>query len=97
LGTKETSEEIPTRPIRARKLLKQCPQGKQGESMGRVKSIAIKTLGDDIIEEHSKKLSADFDTNKKVLADITVIKSKRTRNVLAGYISNKIKAMRKAS
>ena len=65
--------------------------------MGRVKSIAIKTLGDDIIKAHPKKLSADFDSNKKVLADITVIKSKRTRNVLAGYISKKIKAMRTES
>ena len=65
--------------------------------MGRVKSIAIKTLGNDIIKEHSKKLSADFDSNKKVLEDITEIKSKRTRNVLAGYISKKMKALNAAS
>ena len=63
--------------------------------MGRVKSVAIKTLGDDIIKEHAERLSGDFDNNKKALAKITEIKSKRTRNVLAGYISKKIKALKK--
>ncbi len=59
--------------------------------MGRVKSIAIKTLGDDLIREHPKKLSPNFDSNKKALGDITEIKSKRVRNVLAGYITKKMK------
>lgn len=62
--------------------------------MGRVKSIAIKTLGDDLIREHPKKLSPDFDSNKRALGDIREIKSKRVRNVLAGYITKKIKRMK---
>ena len=61
--------------------------------MGRVKHIAVKSLGNDIMREHSDKLSPDFDKNKKALAGITEIKSKKVRNVLAGYISKK---MRKA-
>ena len=61
--------------------------------MGRVKSIAVKTLGDDIIAAHKDKLSKDFDKNKKALVGVMEIKSKRTRNVLAGYISKKIKKM----
>jgi small subunit ribosomal protein S17e len=64
--------------------------------MGRVKSIAIKTLGDDLIRQHSKKLTPDFDANKKALAEITEIKSKRVRNVLAGYISKKMKSRKQA-
>ena len=63
--------------------------------MGRVKSIAVKTLGDDIIREHSKKLSTDFEKNKRALEGITEIKSKRVRNVLAGYITNKVKLLKK--
>jgi small subunit ribosomal protein S17e len=59
--------------------------------MGRVKSIAIKTLGDDLIREHPDKLSVDFESNKKALEGITEIKSKRVRNVLAGYITKKMK------
>jgi small subunit ribosomal protein S17e len=73
--------EVPTRPI-------------EGETMGRVKSVAVKTLGDDLIREHSKKLSADFEKNKKALEDIVDIKSKKVRNVLAGYITNKMKGMK---
>jgi small subunit ribosomal protein S17e len=59
--------------------------------MGRVKSIAIKTLGNDVMRAHKDKLSKDFDKNKKVLGELMEIKSKRTRNVLAGYISKKIR------
>jgi small subunit ribosomal protein S17e len=59
--------------------------------MGNVKSIAIKTLGNDIMREHPNKLSKDFESNKKALADITEIKSKKVRNVLAGYITKKMK------
>lgn len=59
--------------------------------MGRVKSIAIKTLGDDIIKEHADKLSKDFEKNKEVLNKNAEIKSKRTRNVLAGYITKKMR------
>jgi small subunit ribosomal protein S17e len=62
--------------------------------MGRVKSIAVKTLGDDLIREHAKKLTTDFEKNKMVLGDLIEIKSKRVRNVLAGYITNKMKAMK---
>jgi small subunit ribosomal protein S17e len=62
--------------------------------MGRVKSIAVKTLGDDLIREHAKKLTPDFEKNKRVLEDLIEIKSKRVRNVLAGYITKKMKAVK---
>ena len=78
---KKRAYEIPTRPI-------------QGDTMGRVKSIAIKTLGNDLIRDHIKKFSPDFDSNKKALGDITEIKSKKVRNVLAGYITKKMKGMK---
>ena len=61
--------------------------------MGRVKSIAVKTLGDDIIREHSSKFTSDFEKNKKALGKVTEIKSKRTRNVLAGYITKRIRKL----
>ena len=62
--------------------------------MGRVKSVSVKTLGDDIIREHSKELATDFEGNKRALAEIMDIKSKRIRNVLAGYITKKMKTAR---
>jgi len=63
--------------------------------MGRVKSVAIKTLGDDLIKEFGAKFSTDFEQNKKILEEVRPIKSKRTRNVLAGYISKEMYKIRK--
>jgi len=61
--------------------------------MGRIKSIQIKTLGNEIISDHASKFTDDFDKNKLALAEIKDIDSKKVRNVLAGYIT---KEMRKA-
>lgn len=64
--------------------------------MGRIKIIAIKTLGKDLIREHGKKFSEDFDTNKKTLNDVKKIKSKKVRNILAGYITKEMKKIQKS-
>ena len=59
--------------------------------MGKVKQTNIKTFGDSVMKEHPEKVSEDFEENKKLLNDIALIKSKRLRNVVAGYISKKKK------
>jgi len=58
--------------------------------MGRVKNIAIKSLGNRLIEQYSDRFSREFENNKAVLSEVKPIKSKRIRNILAGYISNKM-------
>jgi small subunit ribosomal protein S17e len=63
--------------------------------MGRVKSVAIKTLGDELIAEHGERFMEDFEHNKKVLEEVRPIKSKRVRNILAGYITRKMKSIKK--
>ena len=45
--------------------------------MGRIKSIAIKRLGEELIKEHGSKFSLDFEKNKKALGLVKPIKSKR--------------------
>lgn len=60
--------------------------------MGRIKSTAIKTLGGELIAEHAEKFSKDFEKNKKALGSIKKIRSKRTRNILAGFITRKMKS-----
>lgn len=62
--------------------------------MGRVKIIAIKSLGDELIADHGDKFTDDFDKNKKVLEEVKPIKSKRVRNILAGYITRKVKIIK---
>lgn len=65
--------------------------------MGRIKTIPIKTLGDRLIEEHGDKFTTDFDKNKKILGTFEIIKSKKVRNILAGYITKEIKKASKVS
>ncbi|MBI4021239.1 MAG: 30S ribosomal protein S17e [Candidatus Aenigmarchaeota archaeon] len=62
--------------------------------MGRVKNIAIKTLGDSLLAEHS--FTESFEKNKKILGDVKPITSKRIRNILAGYLTTKVKQSKRA-
>lgn len=58
--------------------------------MGRIKSTAIRTLGSDMLKQHLGKFTKDFDKNKKALAEVKKVKSKCTRNKLAGFITRKM-------
>lgn len=63
--------------------------------MGSVKSVSVKNLGDKLIMEHGKKFSTDFEKNKTTLNEIKEIKSKKVSNILAGYITRKMKQIEK--
>tara|TARA_Y100000310_G_scaffold339680_1_gene433105 strand:- start:37 stop:234 length:198 start_codon:yes stop_codon:yes gene_type:complete len=56
--------------------------------MGRIKSTLIKRTAEKLMEEQS--FTSNFEENKKILAD--TMPSKRTRNILAGYITRLQKA-----
>jgi small subunit ribosomal protein S17e len=64
--------------------------------MGRVKSVAIKTLGNEMIKEHGNLFTEDFEKNKEMLLKIKKIKSKKIRNILAGYITKEMKRVKKS-
>jgi small subunit ribosomal protein S17e len=64
--------------------------------MGRIKTVAIKSLGNELIKEHGSKFSADFEKNKEALNEVKEIKSKRVRNILAGYITRKMQSIKKS-
>ena len=63
--------------------------------MGRIKSVSIKTLGNEIMKEHASKFTEDFENNKKALGEIKDIESKKIRNILAGYITSEMKRVKK--
>lgn len=63
--------------------------------MGRIKSIAVKVLANELIKEYGDKFTTDFEKNKEVLAEVKKIKSKRVRNILAGYISKRMQQIKK--
>ena len=55
--------------------------------MGRIRSTAVKRVGKKLFEIDKSKLSKDFEQNKKVVAELVEYKSKKLRNVLAGYMT----------
>ncbi|UCD03003.1 MAG: 30S ribosomal protein S17e [Candidatus Aenigmatarchaeota archaeon] len=63
--------------------------------MGRIKTTAIKVLAREILEEHGDKFSSDFEKNKKIIDKVKKIESKKTRNVVAGYITKEVERSKK--
>ena len=63
--------------------------------MGRIKIKAIKSLAHEILKTNEGKFVEDFDKNKQALAGIMSIESKKTRNVIAGYITKEMKRKNK--
>jgi small subunit ribosomal protein S17e len=47
----------------------------------------IKRISNDLLQKHPDRFGLEFDTNKKALNDLAVVRSKVLRNELAGYIT----------
>ena len=47
----------------------------------------IKRLSTEILNEYQDKFGTDFSNNKKLLNEITIIRSKGLKNEIAGYIT----------
>jgi small subunit ribosomal protein S17e len=60
-------------------------------AMGRIKTQQIKSKGDDLFALHNKDYQADFSQNKLLVGKHAVVRSKKLRNVLAGYLTRKAK------
>ncbi len=51
----------------------------------------IKRLSYEVLEKHKSKFGENFTDNKKLLNDLTIIRSKGLKNEIAGYITKFIK------
>ena len=51
----------------------------------------IKRISFEVLEEHKPKFGVDFADNKKVLDEISIIRSKSLKNKISGYITRFIK------
>ncbi len=51
----------------------------------------IKRISGELLEKYPNKFGREFDANKKVLAEVAVVKSKVMRNELAGYITSHLR------
>ncbi|ADY00517.1 MAG: 30S ribosomal protein S17e [Vulcanisaeta sp.] len=62
--------------------------------MGRVRPRYIKSLARRLLEVYPGRFSDDFESNKKVVAELADIPSKSVRNKVAGEITRVMKRMK---
>jgi small subunit ribosomal protein S17e len=55
-----------------------------------IKPTYIKTLSEELLAKHGNRFSKDFEENKQIVSEITIIDSKRVRNRVAGSITRKM-------
>ncbi|HME87097.1 MAG TPA: 30S ribosomal protein S17e [Candidatus Nanoarchaeia archaeon] len=60
--------------------------------MGRIKTALIKRITLELVDKHKKAFTADFEQNKPLVAKRTDIRSKKIRNIVAGYVTRIIRA-----
>jgi len=63
--------------------------------MGKVRPLYIKRTARQLLDMYSDRFTENFDENKKAVAELTNITSKRVRNRVAGYITRLAKRKRK--
>ncbi|MEM5883135.1 MAG: 30S ribosomal protein S17e [Candidatus Aenigmatarchaeota archaeon] len=56
--------------------------------MGRIKTSFIKNIALELVERYPDKFSNDFSKNKEIVKQLIEIKSKKLRNMIAGYITS---------
>ncbi len=59
--------------------------------MGRIKTMLVKRVTNDLIDAHRDSFKKDFEENKKIVEQYAEIKSKKLRNIIAGYVTRLIK------
>lgn len=60
--------------------------------MGRIKTRLVKAVTQQLLEEYRDSFNTDYDENKLKVAKLTDVKSKKLRNIIAGYVTRIIKA-----
>lgn len=63
--------------------------------MGKVRGRAIKIASRQIIEGDFNRINNDFENNLAVVKDVTITQNKKTRNVLAGFVTHLYKRIQK--
>lgn len=60
--------------------------------MGRIRSQQIKRYAKEYLKNYGTKFDTNFDNNKKSIEATSEIRSKKLRNVIAGYIVKLVKS-----
>lgn len=59
-----------------------------GDFMGSIKTSFVKRIGNDLFENNSGIFTNDYSKNKEIIKGLIGIKSKKMRNIIAGYVTN---------
>ena len=62
--------------------------------MGRIKTQLTKRTTTELLAEHMNEFSTDFSENKEKVQEFADIPSKKLRNIVAGYVTRRMKAQR---
>lgn len=65
--------------------------------MGKVRTTSIKIVAREVIKQYENQLSpTDFEHNKEILGQVAIIRTKKFRNRIAGYITCQMASKAKA-
>jgi len=59
--------------------------------MGRILHKRFRNYAEEIIKRYGNLFTTDYQKNRKILETIASLPSKRVRNMIAGYITRRIK------
>ena len=55
--------------------------------MGRIKTTLIKRKTRELLDRHGERFTLDFTENKRLVTQLTIMSSKKLRNIIAGYVT----------
>jgi small subunit ribosomal protein S17e len=58
--------------------------------MGRIKTMLIKRVTNELVKEHHSEFKKNFEENKKIVERFAEIPSKKLRNTIAGYVTRQM-------
>ena len=65
-------------------------------ALGRIKTILVKRVTKQLVNEHIGEFSEDYNKNKEILKKYANIQSPKIRNVVAGYAARLVKQSKEA-
>lgn len=60
--------------------------------MGRVRTSSVKRAAEELILEFPNQFNDKFENNKKKVSELAEVGTKKLRNMIAGYITKKVKS-----
>lgn len=64
--------------------------------MGRIKTLLIKRVTNELMNLHGDKFTDNFEENKIIVSSIVSTPSKKLKNIIAGYVTRLVKKSKNA-